>query len=635
MVFLYLLESIRIPVMNGLFSAVTFLGNPLLFIAAAIVVFWCVSKKEGYYLIATETIGTVFNQFLKILCRVPRPWVKDPNFTIVESARDGATGYSFPSGHTQNATSLFGGIGRCSRKKWLRIVCGALVVLVGFSRMYLGVHTPKDVLVALAMGLALVFGLYPLFDQSEEKPQNITIVFAVATALSLFAAIFVEVYPWGDTVDAENLAEAQKNLYMMLGCTAGVLIAAPLERKYIRFDTKAPLPAQILKAALGLAIVIGLRAGLKAPLNVLFGGHSAATALRYGLVVLFAVLVWPMTFGWFQKGCPLGGKMKKALKIIGIVLLVLVVLIGILFWVVTRDSSMAPEAVVDADNPLITELGTTMLSGHRAGGGIAPENTLMALENCVESTDYQLDIFEFDLHLTADGVLVLLHDDMLDRTSDAVDYFGEENVDVGTKTYAELLNLNMGAQFVADDGSMPYADLHGDDVPDDLRIISLEEALAYLEANGQYGYIIEIKNSDDLGYEAADKLHDLLAEYDCLDRAVVGTFHNEVTAYMDANYPDMLRSAGVIECAKFYFCALLNLDRDNDSFGFQALQIPTTDYIINLGTARVVNYAHAHNIAVQYWTINDPDEMARLQSIGADAIMTDVPDVGATILNQP
>jgi glycerophosphoryl diester phosphodiesterase len=224
---------------------------------------------------------------------------------------------------------------------------------------------------------------------------------------------------------------------------------------------------------------------------------------------------------------------------------------------------------------------------------------------------------------------------MLDRTSDAVEYFGEENVDVGTKTYAELLNLNMGAQFVADDGSMPYADLHGEDVPDDLRITSLEAALSYLEANGEYGYIIEIKNSDELGYEAADKLHDLLAKYDCLDRAVVGTFHNEVTAYMDANYPDMLRSAGVIECAKFYFCALLNLNRDNDSFGFQALQIPTTDYVLNLRTSRVVNYAHAHNIAVQYWTINDPDEMARLQSIGADAIMTDVPDVGATILNQP
>jgi glycerophosphoryl diester phosphodiesterase/membrane-associated phospholipid phosphatase len=633
--FLYTLEAIRNPVMNALFSAITFLGSEWLFIGAAIVVFWCFSKKHGYYLIATGTVGTVLNQFLKIVCQIPRPWVRDPNFTIVESARADAGGYSFPSGHTQNVTSILGGIGRFTRQKVVRIVCIVLVVLVGFSRMYLGVHTPADVLVALGMGLVLVFGLYPLFEKSDEKPQNITIVFGVAAALSLLAALAVEFYPWADTVDADNLAEAVKNLYTMIGCTAGVLIAAPLERKYVQFDTKAPLGAQILKVVLGLAIVVGLRGGLKAPLNALFAGHGVAHAVRYGLVVVFAVLVWPMTFGWFAKGCPLGGKMKKTLKIIGIVLLVLIVLVGILFWVVTRDSSMAPEESAGADNSLITPLGTTMLSGHRAGGGIAPENTLMALENCVESTDYSLDIFEFDLHLTADGELVLLHDDMLDRTSDAVAYFGQENVDVGTKTFAELLNLNMGAQFVADDGTMPYADLTGDQVPDDLRIIRLQDALAYLEANGRYGYIIEIKNSGELGYEAADKLYAILAEYDCLDRAVVGTFHNEVTAYMDATYPDMLRSAGVIECAKFYFSALLNLDRDPDSFGFQALQIPTTDYVINLGTSRVVNYAHRYNIAVQYWTINDPDEMARLQSIGADAIMTDVPDVGATVLNQP
>lgn len=260
---------------------------------------------------------------------------------------------------------------------------------------------------------------------------------------------------------------------------------------------------------------------------------------------------------------------------------------------------------------------------------------MMALKNCMESDEYELDIFEFDLHLTADGELVLLHDSTLDRTSDAVEYFGEENVDVGTKTLAELKNLNMGAQFEADDGTMPYAGLTGDEVPDDLRIITLEETLEYLESAGDYGYIIEIKNSDELGYEAADKLYAILSEYGCLEKTVVGTFHNEVTAYMDENYPDMLRSAGVMECVKFYLCALLNLNVDEDTFGFQALQIPTTDYVINLGTARVVNYAHRYNIAVQYWTIDDPEEMARLQSIGADAVMTNYPDIAAAVLNQP
>ena len=413
------------------------------------------------------------------------------------------------------------------------------------------------------------------------------------------------------------------------------MIGAPVERRHIGFETKAPWWAQVIKCALGLGVVMGLRMGLKGPLNALFGGRQIANAVRYFLMVLAAMLVWPLTFGWFSRGCPLGRKGRKVLFIMLVVLLVLAVLAGVLCWVVTRDSSMEPRDYPQAENPLITALGTTMLSGHRAGGGVAPENTMMALKNCVDSPDYELDIFEFDLHLTADGVLVLLHDATLDRTSDAAEVFGRENVDVGEMTFDELRQLNMGAKFTAADGSMPYAGLRGDDVPEDLRITSLDQALDYLCAAGDYRYIIEIKNGGARGYEAADKLYATLTEHGCLDRAAVGTFHNEITAYMDRTYPDMPRSAGVMECVKFYFSALLDLDRDPGAFRFQALQIPTTDYFVNLGTSRVVNYAHKYDIAVQYWTINDPAEMARLQSIGADAIMTDLPDVGADVLSQP
>ncbi len=172
---------------------------------------------------------------------------------------------------------------------------------------------------------------------------------------------------------------------------------------------------------------------------------------------------------------------KKLIVTIIIVILVLAILGGVLFWVVTRDTKAAPINTDNATNPLITPVGVTMLSGHRAGGGIAPENTMMALKNCVESNGYELDIFEFDIRLTADGVPVLIHDSTLDRTSDAVEYFGEEDVKVGSKTFAELKHLNMGAMFKNKDGEMPFADLKGDSVPDDLRIVSLDEALTYLE----------------------------------------------------------------------------------------------------------------------------------------------------------
>lgn len=147
-----MLESLRVPAMDGLMQAVTELGSEVFFLVVALVLFWCVSKREGYYLLTVGFFGTVLNQFLKLLCRVPRPWVMDPEFTIVESARADATGYSFPSGHTQNSVGTFGVLGRCARRTWVRILCGILMILVPFSRMYLGVHTPADVLTAARDG---------------------------------------------------------------------------------------------------------------------------------------------------------------------------------------------------------------------------------------------------------------------------------------------------------------------------------------------------------------------------------------------------------------------------------------------------------------------------------------------------
>ncbi len=168
----------------------------------------------------------------------------------------------------------------------------------------------------------------------------------------------------------------------------------------------------------------------------------------------------------------------------------------------------------------------------------------------------QVDYFEFDLHMTADDILVLSHDATLDRVSDAVTVFGAENVLVRDKTLAELKQLNMAAQFVNDAGETPYADLHGDAVPDELRILSLDEVLDYLTAAGDYRYIIEIKDGGEVGLAAADQLYATLNERDLLDRVIVGSFRDEVADYITANYPDTHRSASPEEVVQFYFAAL-------------------------------------------------------------------------------
>ena len=293
---LYALEKIRTPFWNGVMSAVTQLGGEVIFIVAAVVVFWCVSKWEGYYLMTIAFCGTVLNQFLKLICRVPRPWVRDPNFTIVESARAEATGYSFPSGHTQNAIGLFGGMARWGGRRWVRLGLTALALVIAFSRMYLGVHTPADVGVSLVLATALVLGLYPLMRRAQEKPRYMGYVLAAMLVVSGAFVVFVEAYGFSADTDAENLASGIGNAWKMLGAVAGMTLAWLLDRRYIHFETQAVWWVQVIKVVVGMALLLAIKSGLKAPLLALLGHEGLAGGVRYFLLVLVAGAVWPLVF---------------------------------------------------------------------------------------------------------------------------------------------------------------------------------------------------------------------------------------------------------------------------------------------------------------------------------------------------
>lgn len=298
---LYALESIRTPFLDKLMGLITNLGGEAVFIVAAIVVFWCLSKSCGYYMMTVGFAGTIINQFLKLWFRIPRPWVKDPNFTIVESARAEATGYSFPSGHTQNAFAVFGSPARFFKNTVLRIVFIFLIALTAFSRMYVGVHTPLDVGVSLIVGTILVFVIYPFFRDMDKSPKKVYIIFSIFIVLAAAFVAFVELYDFPADIDAENYASGLKSAYMILFCAIGLMLTFFIDTKYVHFPTQAVWWAQIIKVVVGLAILLALKSVLKAPLLALFGGHSIAHGVRYFIVILFAGIVWPMTFKFFAK----------------------------------------------------------------------------------------------------------------------------------------------------------------------------------------------------------------------------------------------------------------------------------------------------------------------------------------------
>jgi undecaprenyl-diphosphatase len=301
MSFLYLLQEWRTPVLDAIFSTFTLLGEEAFFLFIALTVYWCIDKKNGYYLLTVSFIGLTVNQLLKLIFRIPRPWVLDPDFPIVEEAREAATGYSFPSGHTQNAVNTFGSIARFTGHRALRIVCLALIPVVAFSRMYLGVHTPKDVLVSIGIGCVLVLGMYPLMERAGKSPRVMYAILGTLIVGAIAFALYVECFPFPADLDAENWASGRKNAWTILGCSIAMLVVYTLDHYRLNFATAAPLPAQLCKLVLGAALTLALKSLLRAPLLALCGGHPAAHALRYFLIVLFAAAIWPITFPFWTR----------------------------------------------------------------------------------------------------------------------------------------------------------------------------------------------------------------------------------------------------------------------------------------------------------------------------------------------
>lgn len=292
------------------------------------------------------------------------------------------------------------------------------------------------------------------------------------------------------------------------------------------------------------------------------------------------------------------------------------------------------------ENPFFTSGTRALISAHRAGGAIAPENTLSAFHNCIANAEgYRPDLLEFDVHLTADNHLILLHDATLDRTSNCVELFGETEVKPRSKKLRQLKELNMAENFMdPDTGLYPFRGLRGDAIPDDCRIVTLDEVLEYCEnywhenrPDAPLHYTIELKDAGADGRTAADMLHSKLVEMDLMKRVIVGGFNGDITDYLDDKYPDFIRAAGIIEVLRIFICYLLNRNLTNTRY--EILVVPYIKLFPFLGSAKFIAYAHRYNIACHYWTINTEGDMRTLIANGADCIITDNPKLGCKVVN--
>jgi len=298
---LKLLETLRTPFWDFVLGLATHLGAEMVFMIVGLFIFWCVDKKWGFRYFVIGLMGNALNQLLKGIFLIPRPWVIDENFTIVESARAQATGYSFPSGHTQSAVSVFGTGAARIKKRWAYAVSAAVILLVAFSRMYLGVHTPLDVGVSLATGVGIV-ALYVWLFEKYDTSRRAKVVIGVASAL--FCVLLV-LYLYLAGAREANVAvfdeDGKKAASTVLGTMLSFLIAWWVDDKRTHFDVKAVWWAQALKFLIGLGLIIGARVGLKPVFAAIFGEYPLVDALRYFIMALVGGTLWPMTFRFWGR----------------------------------------------------------------------------------------------------------------------------------------------------------------------------------------------------------------------------------------------------------------------------------------------------------------------------------------------
>ena len=333
-------------------------------------------------------------------------------------------------------------------------------------------------------------------------------------------------------------------------------------------------------------------------------------------------------------------KKHKVLKVIGIILAVIVVFFAVI-------NIIPPKKNVESNPFIVGENELPMIAAHRGGGDNNPENTMLAFREAVKTIG--VDIIESDLYLTKDGYLVYNHDSYIDETCningdltlDEVEELCDDKTNrhyISDMTLAELQQYNFGYYFEDENGQRIYKD--ATDIEGmGLQIATVDQLFEEFYADyPDLMFIVEIKNSGETGYEACRILYETLQEYPgYLDQIVVGTFHDEIEEELKTKYPDLLRGAPTGTAAKFVLTTYTGTNLFDGS-DFACLQIPMSYELkgieIGLTAQSIVDQAHRRNIAVQYWTINDPDEMRQLIEMGVDCIMTDNPQLLKQVLDE-
>ena len=265
------------------------------------VIFWGVDKAWGYYFLTAHWSGELLNGLIKLTVCAYRPWIRSDLIEPAGDSKTAATGYSFPSGHTRTATTIYGSIivWQKDKRRWLAVTCAVLILLTGFSRNYLGVHTPQDVIVGFLESVILLFVISCVSKKvkGNEKLLDILTAAGIVAVIASLAYIKLKSYPMDYDATGTLLVDPSKMMndcFKACGAFTGFLIGSYIERHYIHFEIPEGAKNLPMLVCVGTALAFSWKEYF-GPATVIaaFGGHWGNFIARM-IMLLFAMCIWPI-----------------------------------------------------------------------------------------------------------------------------------------------------------------------------------------------------------------------------------------------------------------------------------------------------------------------------------------------------
>lgn len=305
---LLFLQNIREAIGGSLNTFMVFMSTAAVdyyILVPSLIIFWVVDKEKGSRILLTWGSALLTGSFLKATFCIYRPWVKDARVKPPKEIFAGATGYSFPSGHTVSSGSFWSGLALAykeNRKLAGFAVC--VIALTMFSRIFLGVHTPQDILAGLAIALVCAFGVSKLYDWVVKNPEKDWMLPAAATVICIALLCYLKLKPYPmDYVDGKLLVDPKKMTvdgFKDPGLFYGIVVGWFLERRFVKFDTSGTGQQKVVRALVGGLLTVFWYTAVAGPIGKAVGTGLVHFLTQASTPIVFMVL-YPMLFRKAEK----------------------------------------------------------------------------------------------------------------------------------------------------------------------------------------------------------------------------------------------------------------------------------------------------------------------------------------------